>query len=320
MIYPIFSSRWSVGVTFLIWSYHWLIGHDYVWNEQIGYHKLVNNPNTGVNAHRFKKNFCAGYQSWQDFLGNRSNARAGCSLYGAPQKGTDVHAINEDYARCMTLSDRNHPLILCVESDQDPWYFLQNRDLLPTSDQDISDIDLTKHQNQIQQQWINDYFGDSAAKFENTVWAFRELLALNFEYLKIDRSYIGYLDMTLDHLWIDSRDLWYNAESSIEKIFCYLDQAITVSRLPHWREVYRDWQKKQIQLCQFNWYLDHILDSILNNFDFDISFLNLNLLQESVIQGCLIKYHDVNLNCHGLQKFPTNTKTLHKLLISNVHQ
>ena len=320
MIYPIFSSRYSVGLTFLSWSYHWLMAHDRVWHAQIGFHNLVNNPNTGVNAHRFNKNYCAGYQSWQDFLGDESNTRAECSLYGGPLPGTDIHAINEDYARCMTLSSRDHPLILCAESEQEPWYFLLNRDLLANTNQDIEGGDLVRHQNQIQQRWINDYFSDAAAKFDNTIWARRELLALNFEHLKMDRSWIDYLDRTFDHLWIDTRDLWYHGECCMEKIFRYLGQQISVSRLSHWRKIYRSWQKKQLQLCQFNWYLDNIVDSILHNYDFDMRFLNLTLLQESVIQGYLIKYHDINLNCYGLEKFPDNTKSLHALLIPNVHR
>jgi hypothetical protein len=57
----------------------------------------------------------------------------------------------------------------------------------------------------------------------------------------------------------------------------------------------------------------------VNNYNFDLDFLNLTLLQEAVIQGHLIKYYNQNLKCYGLEKFPNNTKDLYLLLEESTH-
>lgn len=320
MIYPIFTSRWSVGLTFVTWSYHWLMNHEDFWNARDGLCRLVNNPNTGINAHGFNKNHRAGYEKWCEFLQDTTNRRENCSLYGGPLRFDDVSTTNKDYAKCMTLASSDHPLILFVESAQDPWYFLIKRDIDPGSDNSVSTTAFQSHADQLTCNWIDQYFSDAARKFGDSLWDRRELIALNFDYLKVDRSYLDCLDRSISHLYIDSRDLWYNGERCMEKIFDYVDRSISVTRLRHWRDVYRTWQKTQIQISQFNWYLETIVDCIINNWDFDMRFLKLNLLQEAVIQGYLIRQHDINIRGHGLKKFPKNTRLLYKLLIPNVHQ
>ena len=317
--YPIFASRHSIGLTFLAWSYHWLSGHKHYWHRKFGYIETPANPVSGANAHFFKKNYLSGYKEWSEFILNDKNNLENCSVYGGPGAFGTAEELNQDYASCLKFASEHAPLIFCVESLQDPWYFLHNRTLEPVANSKLSNSDIAAHQTNAQISFIKKYFSDSLAQFGSEVWDLRELVALNFEHFAPDRSYLDAVDRSIEHLYIDARDIWYNGEACMEKIFDYLARPILKSQLPQWRTAYAEWQSIQLKILQFNWYLPTIVDSIVNNYNFDIGFLSMNLLQEGVVQGTLIKEHNLNLKCFGFEKFPSNTKELHKLLIENVH-
>jgi hypothetical protein len=168
-------------------------------------------------------------------------------------------------------------------------------------------------------QFLKTYFDNSLNNFEKNIWDLRELVALNFDYFKASNLYLGNINRNINHLYIDSNDLWYNGEECLKRIFRYLDKDIESSQLISWRDVYKEWQNTQLKILQFNWYLPAIVDSIVHDYNFDLNFLNLTLLQEAVIQGHLIRYHNLNLKCYGLEKFPSNTRDLHLLLEENTH-
>lgn len=319
--YPVFSSRHSIGLTFLSWSYHWLSGHDYYWNTKLGFCKTPHNPNTVINAHFFNKNYCGGLQEWYNFLSNDQNNLENCSMYGGgPLTGNTLES-NQEYASCLKFASKTNPLIFFVESPDEPWYFLYKRHIDPnkTTGQNVSLDSLNLFQDSILTDFLKTYFNDSIDKIDKNTWDLREFIALNFNYFRADNTYLKEVDRTIDHLYVDSKELWYNGENCLRRIFKYLDKAMIDERLPQWREVYREWQSIQIKILQFNWYLPTIVDAIVNNYNFDLDFLNLTLIQEGVIQGHLIKNHNLNLKCYGLEKFPSNTRDLHLLLEENIH-
>jgi len=319
--YPVFTSRHSIGLTFLSWSYHWLSGHEYFWNSNLGFCKTPKNPNTGANAHFFKKNYCSGYQEWQNFILNNKNEVENCSMYGGPLHQSTDDQIDADYALALKFASNRVPLIFCVESPQDPWYFLYKRTLDPIDNkpQSLSTQLIESYQSSNLSDFLKTYFNESLEKFNKDTWDIRELIALNCDYFKAERSYLDLVDRSVDHLYIDSRDLWYNGEECLQRIFTYIDKKISIDQLPQWRKAYSEWQSTQLKILQFNWYLPYIVESIVKNYNFDLDFLKLNLLQEGVIQGCLIKDHNLNLKCYGLEQFPSNTKDLHFLLEENTH-
>lgn len=314
--YPVFSSRHSIGLTFLSWSYHWLLGHSHSWNSKLGLCEMPTNPNTGINAHLFKRNVFSGYQAWLNFLSDNKNNVENCSLYGSGPGGHSRES-NQEYAACLKLASLTNPIIFFVESPDEPWYFLHKRHIEPN--QRLSGIEVDMFQHSMLNEFLKTYFNDSIDKFDKNIWDIRELIALNFEYLKVDRTYLNEIDRSINHLYVDSRDLWYNGESCLHRIFEYLGKTIVPERLEHWRNVYREWQSTQINILQFNWYLPTVVESIVNGYDFDLDFLNLTLIQEGVIQGQLIKDYNLNLKCYKLEKFPSNTKDLHLLLEKNTH-
>lgn len=323
MSYPIFTSRYSIGLTFVSWSYHWLCGHDHTWNNKRGLVAVPANPNTGINAHNFDRNHCAGYQEWVDFLSDTKNNVENCSMYGgANQVLTSQHDTDVDYADCLTYAACRNPLIFFVENPNEPWYFLCKRLFEPehSGNYQYADMQIVKaYQDSNLKDFVNTYFLKDLYNFDRNIWDLREMIALNFTHLKVPNSYLNHVDRTIDHLYVDSNDLWYNGEQCLRRIFQYLGKNIENERLIHWRNIYREWQNVQLQILQFNWYLPVIVDSIIHNYNFNLSFLKLTLLQEAVIQGCLIQNHNLNLKCYGLKSFPNNTKDLHSILEESIH-
>jgi hypothetical protein len=323
MRYPVFTSRYSIGITFLSWSYHWLAGHDYSWNAKLGFCKIPEDPNTGINAHFFKKNYRGGINEWSTFLTDHKNNLENCSMYGGgPRIDNNTIESHQEYASCLTLASKTNPLIFVVESSSDPWYFLYKRHIYPDAEavQSLSIDEVSSFNDLMLENFLKTYFNDSVQKIDNNVWDLRELIALNFEHFKVNGTYIKEIDRTIDHLYIDSKDLWYNGENCLQRIFRYLGKTIAIERLPSWRTAYQKWQSMQLKILQTNWYIPTIVDSIVNNYSLDLDFLNLNLIQEGVIQGHLIKDHNLNLKCYGLKKFPSNTRNLHSLLEENTHK
>lgn len=323
--FPVFTSRYSVGCTFVSWSYHWLAGHTHYWHAGQGWIELPHNPNTGINAHGFKKNYCAGSQEWLDFINDDRNNIPQCSMYGGVGKlGVRLESLegHADYSKAFALASGKVPLIFFQESPVDPWYFLYARsvpEFLTASKKTLSQQEIENFQHQTLSTFLSRYFNDALTKFGSHIWDLRELVAINFKYLKIDGSYIDQIDRSLPHLFVDSRDLWYNGEDCMRRIFSYLSQPLIESQLNHWRQVYLQWQAIQLKALQFNWYLPTIVDAVVNNHDFDLDFLNLSLKQEAVIQGILMDTHNFGLRCYGLEKFPSNTRQLHVLLEDNLH-
>lgn len=323
--FPVFTSRYSIGLTFVSWSYHWLAGHRQYWHANQGWVDLPFNPNTGINAHLFRKNFCSGPQEWADFINNDHNNIVQCCMYGGMGRlgvPLDAKQGHKDYGKAFSQAAGKVPLIFFKESASDPWYFLYARsvpEFVTATKKILSAQDIENWQHETLHDFLDRYFNDAIAKFEKNTWDLRELVALNFEYLKPDFSYIDHIDLGLPHLFVDARDLWYNGEDCMRRIFSYVSQPLIESQVNHWRMVYQQWQATQLKALRFNWYLPTIIDAVVNNRSFDLDFLNLSLKQEAVIQGMLMKIHNLGLQCYGLEKFPSNTQQLHNLLESNIH-
>jgi hypothetical protein len=318
-----FASRHSVGATFLNWSYHWLAGHREHWKNKKGWVNVPDNPNTGINAHHFAKNYHAGHAECQlhleqyQALGHSQPV----SFYAGGAVTGTRDEVDADFARAFNTISTQIPTVLLVESAEDPWYFLKQRALNPADQNQISSQDQTDYQQQLLNNIINTYFSSDFATMDKNIWDIRELLALNFEHINpVDNSnYRALLDLSNAHVYVDSRELWLDGESCVVRVMSSLGQAIQQDRLPQWRLAYQEWQTSQLDIIKFGWYLPHIVDSIVKGNSFDFSHLKINLLCESVIQGMLIKNHNLNLRCYGLEKFPANTRDLHHLLEQNTH-
>jgi hypothetical protein len=158
-------------------------------------------------------------------------------------------------------------------------------------------------------------------KFNNLpIWDQREFIALNIR--PYDRTTLDYdqkINFSKPHFYLDSMDWWLNGEDKILEILSYLKLKLNTARYKKWIKVYRTWQKKQLKILNFCWNLDYICNSIVNNHYLDISSYNISMWEEAIIQHIMIYKYNLNFKSWQLDKFPSNTQDLHKLLEPNIH-
>jgi hypothetical protein len=193
-------------------------------------------------------------------------------------------------------------------------YYLTNRSNLPkiTTGKLANTLEEIKEEHQ--QVFFNSSINTWNQKMLTDIWDQRERLALDTR--PFDYNVHKPNGMTYPHCWINCQELWYNGEQAALKMLQYLGLNPVTERLDAWRPTYVKWQKNQLQLLEFNFNCDHIVNSIINNWYYKI---DLTFDQEVVIQHCLIYQHNLNLKTWQLTKFPNNTQDLHKLLEPNTH-
>ena len=68
-----FTSLSPAGATFMDWSWQWLKGSDYTWNQGQGWIPLINDPTRKNNAHAYQKNHPLGVKAWEEFIESAEN-------------------------------------------------------------------------------------------------------------------------------------------------------------------------------------------------------------------------------------------------------
>jgi hypothetical protein len=129
-----------------------------------------------------------------------------------------------------------------------------------------------------------------------------------------------FFNYSFPHIYVDARELFFNGRELMGNLFNQLRLPLDQSRLDSWLPIYYNWQAKQSSILKFSWSLDHICECIVNNLYYDLTTFNLNLKQEAIIQHIMIYKYGLNFKTWGLEKFPSNTQDLHKLLEPNIHQ
>jgi hypothetical protein len=333
------SSASSVGGTFVDWSIHFLSGQTvYYQAKQHKWIELTHNPlDSNSTAHKHQKNHprgsvrtaaamaqfdqLPGDQLFSAYFYPMSITEATQQLgfditdLGNSQYLQAVHdCISVDYANTFTQCyEQDARLIMLAPPPVDSLYSLTPRAtpflLLESRPAESSD---------------EKFEDDQRVFFNRSVETWRELGLTHKwdirERLALDTRPFIYVDynptLTMPHLWIDSRDLWINGAAVIHRIMNYLQLPIHSNRFTKWLEIYYEWQKIHAQALEFGFYYTHIVDAIVNDAHFEI---DLTFEQEVVIQHCLIYKHNLNLKTWNLEKFPSNTRLLHKLLEPNIH-
>lgn len=324
------TSVCPVGCTFLDWSLHYLSGKTHFYHYNLGLIPLVDNPvqMQQHNAHAHCKNHPAGLEATQHCVEILSNTENFATLYPvaphvdkirAKLPGLDITAYQQlrkqEYQDTMHwLSQQGIKIIFVSLNDSLQLYSIyQPRDLTNhwTNEKFNGKKDIWNY-------FARTFFGDSLETFQsqnlNDIWDMREFYALN---LRPMDQYSSAVNLDFDHHWIDSQELWFNGKHSIPDIMSKLNIELDKNRYEPWCRVFEQWQTSQIKLLQFQWQCTHIVDSVINDWSFDI---DLTFEQEVVIQHLLIYKHNLNLKTWQLSKFPNNTKLLHQLLEPNQHQ
>jgi hypothetical protein len=324
------TSTNSVGCTFLDWSINYLAGKTQIYNYQEGWVSLTNNPLAGMNAHLHTKNHPAGLAEIQNCVARLKQNTDFATLYpislhidtvakllGMPVtniSSEDLIKINQyradDFNAAMTWLNQNNSKIIFVSNKLIPIYSYNVRTLermyhcnQPASgvDEMRSSFDMTFFDVSAKSKWDSEY-----------IWDLREKRALDIRpFAAVDS-----MDLTIPHYWVDCQELWFNGESVINDIMQYIVEPIDSTRFEIWRAVYLQWQRLQAKNAKFSYTYQHIVEAIVNNWDYAI---DLTFDEEVVIQHCLIYQHGLNLKTWQLEKFPNNTQQLHTLLEPNLH-
>ena len=137
----------------------------------------------------------------------------------------------------------------------------------------------------------------------------REALSLlidqQVEYLEIHDS--------IDNNWlcITPDDLLYDFRNTISKIIEYT--GLTMDHSQNIEEFYKEWFKKQQYIIDEFEKINAIVDSI--NSGSNMTWDKLSILGEAIVQSRL-RQQGIEIACHGLNQFPTNTNDLTKVLLN----
>ena len=335
------TSPASVGCTFLDWSIHFLSGKDKFYSTKTSdWIPLSTDPILKINAHGHKKNHPSGYDvAWKcvNQLTTVSSTELlsfyPCLLH-ADLAGKELNIFNnldatkqkqiqqyqqDDYTKMINSFIKSGIKVVYVSINQHnalyttqcrSWDRLYFSDLVPASLSGAMD-----HMDRL-------FFNDSINSWEHlgltNIWDRRERAALctrpfNSSILMEDLK----INQCAQYCHVNTESLWYNGKHTIKKIMKFLNIGINEIAWTHWVDVYHKWQQMQLDILEFSINFEHIMHAILNNWYYEME--NLTFEQEVIIQHCLIYRHGLNLKTWQLEKFPSNTQDLHKLLEPNIH-
>jgi hypothetical protein len=330
----------GVGCTFVDWSLHFLSNQtEYYRPKKHSFVPLSMNPVITYNAHGHKKNHPMGLAQAKHYIEcfqTQPDIEL-CSMYARPMRPTDamqilnfsvaqledsavwtkvLKFISDDYQALLDYCSQSNDVVYVDPPADLNLYFLTSRNLEQFTFSNIQPTTNDELVNEVQ----DIFFHNSIVNWQNNrlsnVWDIRERMALDTR--PFDRIEDRYqLNLSMPHLWIDSRELWNHGEETIPAILNYLNIPINNQRWKDWLPIYHHWHTIQQQHLKFAYQFDHIIDAIVNNHYYKLD--NLSFDQEVAIQHALIYQHNLNLKTWQLDKFPSNTQDIHKLLEPNIH-
>ena len=313
-----------LGGTFLDWSIHWLSGADKFYKLNLGWVDLVSDPLTSKNAHDHQKNHPGGYEETLAAIQDLKKLQTDniLSFYSFPLNELEEDWVlndpEEDYVKLWDCLIQNLIPIIYIKLTTPIIYntklrSLETRSATFNSAEEMYELFLQKYFKENYDYWKN------ILKM-NSISDRREFIALNVRPHEYADPTVT-ADFTKSHFYLDAQELWYNGEDVLTRIMKYLDIKIQNQRLISWLPIYKQWQHKQLNILKFSWNLDHICESIVKNYYYDLSEYDLDVWEEAIIQHEMIYKYGLNFKTWQLEKFPDNTQELHKLLEPNtVHQ
>jgi len=328
-------SEFSLGGTFLDWSIHYLSGQTRFFNtDSDQWIPLSNNPVLVTNAHGHNKNHPPGlaatkkcFDQFDKQQGQLFSVYPVLHPFRAAPGEKHVHPTHksvvdgrdeirqqhqEDYLEIINYCNAHNAKVVYLALDPSMVLYFSSalRSPRPGNSSDNHSIDSVFFKNSINK-WKTFNLLDQ--------WDTRERRALDLRpYKHIWQKFpLKNTVFKQAHTWIDSRELWHNGRHTLTQLMDYLELKIDKDRWQVWVSIYQSWQDIQLEILSFVHRCDHIVDSIINNWYYDIGDLTLD--QEAIIQHCLIYKHGVNIKTWQLTKFPRNAQDIHVLLETNIH-
>lgn len=312
----------ACGGTFLTWTLYYLSGQtEYYSVKQQQKTSLILDPVTASNAHGFRPNqpnTAKQCVDQVDVLSKRPPEEFNVMYFHNLSDCTQRPGSSTSVAIDETTKHFKKIVRLSITPQNSLYQCSYNKRVLTHNPQTGQRF---LNQQEQHQNFIETYFEQSQQIWSQQelteIWDQREFLALNtrpFDKVSIDDVH----NFDFDHFYLDSMDLWTQFDSTVSKLFKYLELDIDPSRWDHWLEVYTKWKKLHYQRIQFVMYFDTIIQYILQGKSMDLESFDLDIMQESAIQHTLIYNHNLNLKTWQLTKF-LNTQQLHALLETNTH-
>lgn len=332
----------NTGCTFLDWSILYLSGQDEFYSfKHNSYIPLISNPVTKLNAHGHEKNHYIGTDSNKtkiDIFLEKNNGLL--TLYPWPlqyRHASEHYRIDiESVTFTEEITEKFKNFVF--EDFQKLWLYLNsiNSKIVYVSDDPdllVAHLDGRSTEGGIKKsgpttldeldaEFQDLFYADSKRAWQdqnlNSIWDERERRALDLRpYDSILSTRENLIPFELPHLHITTAELWTQGESVITRVMKFCDLPIDQNRWEYWTNIYSQWKQLLEPKVSFCYRLPLILKSIINNWYYEIG--ELSFMQEVLIQHLLIYKYNLNLKTWGLNKFPSNTQDLHKLLESNIH-
>jgi hypothetical protein len=312
----------GVGGTFLNWTLHYLAGHKQIYSvKQDKWVELTDNPLNDINAHNFKANQSLSLIKF-DLMFDKlvhQQSKSFHTIYFHHFSSFDTDCADTGKAIRHLQSNINKGIILSLNDNQCLYQvgYQPRSELIKWTDENV----ILTDSDEIFNNYINYFFKDSEEKWNklelNDVWDKREFIALNVNYNKT-MSIRQLVDNENQFYVLNCMDLFNTFDTTVYKLFEYLNLKIDLTRFKKWTVVYAKWKQLQYNRIRFVWYFDSIIKNIILGKEMDLEQFDLDIMQEAAIQRELIYTHSLNLKTWQLEKF-TNTKQLHDLLEPNLH-
>lgn len=310
----------GVGGTFLNWTLHYLAGHSQIYSvKQDKWVDLVDDPTTSINAHNFKPNQPISLIQFDLTFDKlvHTNSELFHSIYF---HHFGINSNDTSNAVRQLQANINKGIILSLSNDHCLYQrsYTSRAGVAPKwSDRSI----ILTDPDEIFNDYVDSFFKDSKEKWIEAgltnIWDKREFIALNVDYKKII-SINQVIDDKNNFYVLNCMDLFNTFDTTVYKLFEYLNLKINPDKFEKWGTVYAKWKKLHYNRIRFVWYFDNIIDNIISGKAMDLEQFDLDIVQEAALQRTLIYKYSLNVKTWQLEKF-TNTKQLHDLLESNLH-
>lgn len=313
-IFSITTTQFNLGTVFLIWSIHKITGHTEYFDSRTGAkrdipkHPLLK----GITAHKMRPNYCSSVETFEKLLGqiprdgSINHLKVTPEVYSLKQYHEDVRRVHQlskgKKIKVVHMTCRNlqHLIgFLRFDYEQPNW---QN------------DIEMVKKH--CSHYWPN--FFEHRNMYQNKLETWhdiREAIALN---IRPDDFWTHYQPVVTDEMLYTCQmeDLLTQGKDEMCKVLNFLGFDYRYEDLNDWCDVNKEWSDNLHHYIEFCNDIDIIVETIISNKQIDLTKYRLDVLKESILLHFLIFKHDLNLHS-GIDKFPTNTREIHSLLVQN---
>ncbi len=291
-----FTSLSPAGATFMDWSWQWLKGSDYTWNQEQGWIPMINDPIKVGNAHRYQKNHPLGVKEWEKFIESAQNESHDNDISFYPSFQNTKDNLNEFVDHMNKLLDRNIRVVIIQKTQEFPYLTARTN----SNDREI--------------EYVLDANPDITETSRRKV---REMFSIRM--VPQQKKWLNEIETAfrrLDHdvMVVTDKEWAHQTEGTMVRICEGLGTGIDVDRLTSWRPVMAQWQNNYKKTESF--YENDIpkmADKIMAGEPMDLRPYNLRLVEESLLMMYVMKRHGRRLLLPS-DDFPQNTKDLHQFL------